>query len=111
MDTKSRKEATEAFRLYARHKAAGTVAEPVGSDEWFAVHAVSATLSCFRATEKPHIAEAVEQIYFADPFEPLYKGEIDRRVVKYCVAHYVCQRSVYNWLKSARLLYWAIRYP
>ena len=111
MTAEKRREVTEAFRLYARKKAEGKTVEIFGSDEWLTVSAVSKTLSYFRAMGKPHIAEAVEWVYFADPFEPLRKGDIDGRITRYCTEKYAFSKSVYRWLKDARLIYWAIRYP
>ena len=110
MISNDRREVTEAFRLYARKKADGKTVETFGSDEWLTVSAVANTLSYFRAMGKPHIAEAVEWVYFADPFEPLRKGDIDGRITRYCMEKDACRESVYRWLKNARRIYWAIRH-
>lgn len=58
--------------------------------------------------EKPWIIEAVKAVYFVRPTEPLHKSEIDSRITKFCMTHYVSPSTVYGWLSRARTIYWAI---
>ena len=103
-----RAEITEAFRWYAangetalRDCEADSCAIPC---EVF----VSMTLSVLLAEGKPWIIEAVKAVYFASPTEPLHKSDIDSRVTKYSITHYVSRSTVYVWLSHARKVYWAI---
>ena len=103
-----RAEITEAFRWYAangetalRDCEADSCAIPC---EVF----VSMTLSVLLAEGKPWIIEAVKAVYFASPTEPLHKSDIDSRVTKYSITHYVARSTVYVWLSHARKVYWAI---
>ena len=39
--------------------------------------------------EKPWIIEAVKAVYFVRPTEPLHKSDIDSRITKFCITHYM----------------------
>ncbi len=106
-----RREATEAFRRYAAHKQNPDHAEMLGTETWLSDRAVSSTLSLLRAEGKGYIADAVKAVYFADPVEKLDKGDINRRVVRYCATGNMAESTVYGWLAIARRAYWAIAFP
>ena len=103
-----RKEETEAFRGYAARGMTVNRTEVTDMDTWLSDLAVDHALSILRAQGKAHMADAVAAIYFVSPTEPLEKSEIERRVIHYCMNNYVCRRSVYNWLSTARWLYRAM---
>ena len=106
-----RREATEAFRRYAAHRQNPDHSEMLGSETWLSDRAVSSTLSLLRAEGKGYIADAVKAVYFVDPTEDLDKGDINRRVVRYCTKGHMAESTVYGWLAIARRAYWAIAYP
>lgn len=103
-----RKQETEAFRGYAARGMTVSRTEVTDMDTWLSDLAVDHALCVLRAQGKEHMADAVAAIYFVSPTEPLEKSEIERRITNYCMTHYVCQRSVYNWLSNARRLYRAM---
>jgi hypothetical protein len=106
-----RREATEAFRRYAAHKQNPDHAEMLGTETWLSDRAVSSTLSLLRSEGKGYIADAVAAVYFVDPTERLDKGDINRRVVRYCATGHMAESTVYGWLAIARRAYWAIAFP
>ena len=106
-----RREATEAFRRYAAHKQNPDHAAMLGTETWLSDRAVSSTLSLLRAEGKSYIADAVAAVYFVDPTEELDKGDINRRVVRYCARGHMAESTVYGWLAIARRAYWAIAFP
>ena len=105
-----RKEITEAFRLYARYKQSGGGSDPLDLETLQTVTAVAQTLSVLRNGGKAHIAKAVEGVYFVDPFEPLRKNDIERRVTRFSLTEYAAISTIYGWLYKAREVYWAIRH-
>ena len=109
--SEQRREATEAFRRYAAHKQNPDHAEMLGTETWLSDRAVSSTLSLLRSEGKGYIADAVAAVYFVDPTERLDKGDINRRVVRYCARGHMAESTVYGWLAIARRAYWAIAYP
>ena len=109
--SQQRKEVTEAFRRYAAHKQNPDHAEMLGTDTWLSDRAVSSTLSLLRSDGRGYIADAVAAVYFVDPTEDLDKGDINRRVVRYCATGHMAESTVYGWLAIARRAYWAIAFP
>ena len=106
-----RREDTEAFRRYAAHKQNPGHFEMLGTDTWLSDRAVLQTLSVLRAEGKGYIADAVAAVYFADPAADLKKGDIARRVGRYCATGHVSDSTVYGWLSTARAIYRAIAFP
>lgn len=109
--SQQRKEVTEAFRRYAAHKKKTDHSVMLGSETWLSDRAVSSTLSLLRSDGRGHIADAVVAVYFPDPTERLEKGDINRRVVRYCATGHMAESTVYGWLSVARKAYWAIAHP
>lgn len=109
--SKQRQEATEAFRRYAAHKQNPDHAAMLGTETWLSDRAVSSTLSLLRSEGKGYIADAVAAVYFVDPTERLDKGDINRRVVRYCATGHMAESTVYGWLSIARRTYRAIAFP
>lgn len=65
--------------------------------------AVANTIEKLKKT-KPFICKAVESVYFAEPNRQLHKSEINSRVIDFAVNNYVDERTVWRWLKEARLI-------
>lgn len=66
--------------------------------------AVIDTLNDLTNSGKDYICQAVNAVYFVAPTKPLHKGEINLRVTKFAVSNYTDERTVFRWLKEARLL-------
>lgn len=66
--------------------------------------AVIDTLNALTNSGKDYICQAVSAVYFVAPTKPLHKGEINLRVTKFAVNNYIDERTVFRWLKKARLL-------
>lgn len=66
--------------------------------------AVADTLNALTNSGKDYIRQAVSAVYFVAPTAPLQKGEINLRVTKFAVSNYTDERTVFRWLKEARLL-------
>lgn len=66
--------------------------------------AVADTLNALTNSGKDYICQAVSAVYFVAPTKPLHKGEINLRVTKFAVNNYTDERTVFRWLKEARLL-------
>lgn len=103
-----RAQITEAFRRYAANGETAPRISEVDPRNIPCEVFVSQTLSVLRAMEKPWIIEAVKAVYFVRPTEPLHKSDIDSRITKFCITHYVSRSTVYGWLSRARRIYWAI---
>lgn len=71
--------------------------------------AVEKTIELLERGKKPHIIAAIKEVYFAYPLQPLRKGDISGRVRRYSLQCPTDERTVYRWLKEARLLCAAIR--
>lgn len=71
--------------------------------------AVEKTIELLERGEKPHIVAAIKEVYFAHPLQPLHKGDISGRVRRFAIVCPTDERTVYRWLKEARLLCAAIR--
>lgn len=66
--------------------------------------AVDKTIDLLERGEKEYIAAAVKAIYFTEPDAPLRRGEISKRVRYHALSCPTDERTVYRWLKEARLL-------
>lgn len=66
--------------------------------------AVIDTLNDLTNSGKDYICQAVSAVYFVAPTAALHKGEINLRVTKFAVNNYTDERTVFRWLKEARLL-------
>lgn len=66
--------------------------------------AVIDTLNALSDGGKDYICRAVYAVYFPAPTTPLHKGEINSRVMRYALDNYTDERTVWRWLKEARLL-------
>lgn len=71
--------------------------------------AVDKTIEILERGEKPHIVAAIKEVYFTYPLQPLRKGDISGRVRHYSLLCPTDERTVYRWLKEARLLCAAVR--
>lgn len=71
--------------------------------------AVDKTINLLERGEKHYIVSAVKEIYFTSPQQPLRKGNISGRVRKFSLQCPTDERTVYRWLREARLLCAAIR--
>ena len=112
---------TEAFRLYAR---LGSPTYEAAEDKILAKEerpveyetptlldfgAVEMTLDLLRQRGKDYITKAVKEIYFVQPMKPLRRGDITNRVRRFAIMNGADERTVYRWLKEARVLCAAIR--
>ncbi len=75
--------------------------EPILSD----IEAVNQTLDTLEKTGKTEIINAINAVYFFLPRGKPAKGEIEGRVVRYSIDCPASRKTVYLWLKSARLLF------
>lgn len=66
--------------------------------------AVINTLDDLTNRGKGYICQAVSAVYFVAPTAELHKGEINLRVTKFAINNYTDERTVFRWLKEARLL-------
>lgn len=66
--------------------------------------AVIDTLNALTSSGKDYICQAVSAVYFVAPTAALHKGEINLRVTKFAINNYTDERTVFRWLKEARLL-------
>ena len=66
--------------------------------------AVIDTLNALTSSGKDYICQAVSAVYFVAPTAALHKGEINLRVTKFAISNYTDERTVWRWLKEARLL-------
>ena len=73
------------------------------------VMAAERTIELLERGNKSHIVSAVSAVYFADPKSPLRRGDISARVHHFSLMCPTDERTVYRWLKEARLLCAAIR--
>lgn len=71
--------------------------------------AVEETITLLEKGEKSNIVKAVKAVYFVNPQQPLRRGDISNRVRRFAITYPADERTVYRWLKEARLLCAAIR--
>ena len=96
------------FRLYALlgypNKAQVVADETMHRALQLDLLAVIDTLNALTNSGKDYICQAVSAVYFVAPTKPLHKGEINLRVTKFAINNYTDERTVFRWLKEARLL-------
>ena len=105
-----RREATDAFRSYARRGLTPRQTEILDPTVWMDDLAVAQTISLLNRTGKGYIVDALKEIYFAEPDAVLHKSDIEMRVTRFTMTHHVCRTSVYKWLSVAREIYLGIRH-
>ena len=71
--------------------------------------AVEETITLLEKGEKSNIVKAVKAVYFVNQQQPLRRGDISNRVRRFAITYPADERTVYRWLKEARLLCAAIR--
>lgn len=54
------------------------------------------------SADKPHVRDAVKEVYMHEPNRPLRYREIGSLVVRFSYDHSVSERQVWNWLAEAR---------
>ena len=70
---------------------------------------VQRTLELLLRGEKQHIIAAVKAVYFPEPTRPLRRGDISDRVRRFSLSVPTDERTVYRWLKEARIMCAALR--
>lgn len=73
------------------------------------IMAAEKTLELLEQGGKRAIIDAVKAVYCARPLQPLRRGDITDRVRLFSLEYPVDARTVYHWLKEARLLCAAVR--
>lgn len=73
------------------------------------IMAAEKTLELLERGNKTAAVQAVKAVYCANPLQPLRRGDISNRVQRFALEYPAETRSVYRWLKEARLLCAAIR--
>lgn len=71
--------------------------------------AVNRVLEILRRQGKEHIIDAIKAVYFTYPKGKPERGVIVERVTRYAMDCPASTKAVYEWLKSARLLFAQIR--
>lgn len=71
--------------------------------------AVERTISLLERGDKSYIIKAIKAVYFVSPSSPLRKGDISNRVHRLSIDMPASERSIYQWLREARLLCASIR--
>ena len=71
--------------------------------------AVETAISLLERGGKSYIIKAIKAVYFAAPSSPLRKGDISNRVHRLSIDMPASERSIYQWLREARLLCASIR--
>lgn len=78
-----------------------SVREPLLKD----IDAVNRVFAVLEKQNKPHIAAAIRAVYFVEPYGKPKHGAITSRVRRFAYEYPANERTVYKWLKSARLLF------
>ena len=71
--------------------------------------AVETAISLLERGGKSYIIKAIKAVYFVAPSSPLRKGDISNRVHRLSIDMPASERSIYQWLREARLLCASIR--
>lgn len=69
------------------------------------IDAVNRVFEILEKQDKPQIAGAIRAVYFIDPYGKPKYGAVVNRVRRYAYECPANERTVYKWLKSARLLF------
>lgn len=93
--------------ILLKANAAIAVRRPILDD----IEAVERMFEALAENGKPYISDAVRAIYMYQLPEngALSRGEIKDRVVRYAQSVFTDERTVYRWLRSARLLFASLR--
>lgn len=73
------------------------------------VDAVNKVFDILNGQNREYIADAIKAVYFVQPNKVPKKGEIVERVTAYALSVPCSTKTVYTWLKSARLLFARMR--
>ena len=73
------------------------------------IMAADKTFELLEKGNKHNIVAAVKAVYCSHPYLPLSRGDISSRVLAFAHKSYADERTVYRWLKEARLLCAAVR--
>ena len=73
------------------------------------IMAAEKSIELLERGKKGYIVAAVKAVYFTEPAAPLRRGDISKRVRYYTLSCHTDERTVYRWLKEARLLCAAMR--
>lgn len=73
------------------------------------IMAAEKSIELLERGKKEYIVAAVKAVYFTDPDAPLRRGDISKRVRHHSLSCPTDERTVYRWLKEARLICAAIR--
>lgn len=115
---RERDSATIAFRRWARAGCPrGDEIRQAGADterDFRACAAVFAILAREEGRGRENspageIRRAVEQVYMFESRRPMRKNEVVMRVRRLATERYVSERTVYKWLRRARMLWWRVR--
>ena len=88
--------AVEAFRLYAKNELAQSKCNLPDKV------AVEKTLAALSQKRGDYAVDVLRQVYFLRPTVPLKKGDIEYRVTKASMEHYISVSTVYRILHTAR---------
>ena len=69
------------------------------------LEAVHRTFETLRRNKKDYIIDAVKFVYCDRPDETKSRNEISMRIRAYAMRIYADERTVYRWLREARILY------
>lgn len=69
------------------------------------IDAVNRVFKILEEQDKPGIADAIKAVYFIDPRGKPKRGAIVARARRFAYEYPANERTVYKWLKSARLLF------
>lgn len=69
------------------------------------IDAVNYVINTLIEQKKEYIIDAMKAVYFADTTGKLSSGTIKYRVRRFAIDYPASERTVYRWLKAARLLY------
>lgn len=72
------------------------------------IMAVDKTIEIFKMGNETNIIKAIEAVYFTLP-DKIGKSDIQNRVIRLSIELPASERSIYNWLKKARLLFASLR--
>ena len=73
------------------------------------IDAVNRVIDILRQQDKQHIIQAIRDVYFVNPKGKPERGVIVERVTAYAIKCPASTKAVYEWLKSARLLFAQLR--
>ena len=98
-------EAQDAFRAFLRCERSGR--DPRTQEERAAMVAISVLL----CEGRTGAVDAVREIYGANREARGRRGDMESRILAYIADRYLDRATVYRWLRMARDIYFAVRYP